>query len=409
MGNKPNPYLVIMENSGETYFFKRVTRYGLDFKKISNGNIVYFEHSRNKYMMMDSNFTIFDSIECGNGYPTDHHELIFNNDGHALIMSYDPVKIDMSQMVSNGNPRATVIGLVIQALDEDKNVFFQWRSWDHVQITDATHEDLTSPTVDYIHGNSIEPDWDGNLIISSRHFDEITKIDRITGNIIWRLGGKNNEFTFLNDTIPFSHQHDARRVAPGRITIFDNGNFRNGIPYSRVIEYELDEVNKTANLVWEFDHDKEIFGFAMGNAQRLPNGNTVVGWGTGYPNVTEVDANGNIVFEMVMPDTLWTYRAFKFTFNQPDESIPDKYTLSQNYPNPFNPNTNISFTIPEQGLVTLNIYDILRRVIAQLVISNFNLGNYNISWNASNFSSGIYFYTLEGGNFIETKKMVLIR
>lgn len=406
---RPLPHIIISENSGDPVFYKKVNRYAVDFKKVSTNRLVYFDVEFSKYIVMDTNYNVIDSFKCGNGYPTDQHELVFDKNGHALLMSYDPVRLDMSSVIPGGDSNATVTGLVIQELDLDKNVIFQWRSWDHIEITDATHEDLLSDRIDYIHGNSIEPDLDGNLIISSRHLDEVTKINRATGNIMWRLGGENNEFTFLNDTIPFSHQHDARRVAPGRITIFDNGNFRNGFPYSRVIEYELDEVNKTAKLVWEFNHNKEIFGFAMGNAHRLPNGNTVIGWGTGYPNITEVDPNGNIVFEMVMPDTLWTYRAFKFTINQPDVQIPDDFTLSQNYPNPFNPITNINFDIINQGLVTLKVYDILGREIAQLVNENLNPGSYNILWNAGNFSSGIYFYTLTSGDFIDTKKLVLVR
>ncbi|HLT23747.1 MAG TPA: arylsulfotransferase family protein, partial [Ignavibacteria bacterium] len=278
----------------------------------------------------------------------------------------------------------------------------------HFEITDGLHENLTLPKIDYSHGNSIEPDWDGNLLISSRHMDEITKINRTTGDIIWRFGGLNNEFTFLNDTRGFTYQHDARRVAPRRITLFDNGNHHSP-PYSRVVEYELDEVNKTAELVWEFDHNKEIFGFAMGNAQRLPNGNTVIGWGTGYPSITEVDPNGNIVFEMAQEDSSWTYRALRYDFRQPDNEIPEEFNLSQNYPNPFNPATNISFDIPSASNVVLEIYDILGRKVDELVNTNLTAGDYNILWNAENLSSGVYFYTLRTENFRETKKMVLLR
>ena len=79
-----------------------------------------------------------------------------------------------------------VVGLIIEEQDENKNVVFQWRSWDHFKITDATYDiDLTDSVVDYVHGNAIEVDDDGNLLISSRHMDEVTKIDRQTGEIIW--------------------------------------------------------------------------------------------------------------------------------------------------------------------------------------------------------------------------------
>src|SRR5690606_9305892 len=96
------------------------------------------------------------------GYLTDLHELIIE-DGHAFLMSYDYQYYPMDTVVQGGDPNAVVIGIVLQELDENKNLVFQWRSWDHYKITDATYDiDL----------------------------DEITKINRQTGEIIWRLGGE---------------------------------------------------------------------------------------------------------------------------------------------------------------------------------------------------------------------------
>ncbi|MBL7127880.1 MAG: T9SS type A sorting domain-containing protein [Ignavibacteria bacterium] len=85
--------------------------------------------------------------------------------------------------------------------------------------------------------------------------------------------------------------------------------------------------------------------------------------------------------------------------------------LYQNYPNPFNPTTNIKFEIPKDynGLVTLNIYDITGREIAKLVNQNLTTGQYNVSWNANNFATGIYFYKLDAGDFSEVKRMILIK
>ncbi len=90
-------------------------------------------------------------------------------------------------------------------------------------------------------------------------------------------------------------------------------------------------------------------------------------------------------------------------------NIPHSFILQQNYPNPFNPTTNISFSIPANTFVTLKIYDVLGREITTLVNDILSAGNYTNSFNAENLSSGIYFYKLEAGGFIQTKKMVLIR
>jgi len=97
--------------------------------------------------------------------------------------------------------------LVIQEVDTYGTVYFQWRSWDHFLITDATDDiNLLAANIDYVHGNAFEFDLDGNLLISSRHLDEITKINYETGDVIYRFGllSKNNEFIINNDPIGFS-------------------------------------------------------------------------------------------------------------------------------------------------------------------------------------------------------------
>ena len=89
--------------------------------------------------------------------------------------------------------------------------------------------------------------------------------------------------------------------------------------------------------------------------------------------------------------------------------IPGEYQLSQNYPNPFNPTTKINFSIPTNGLVTLKIYDILGKEVANLVNENLEAGNYIVNFEAARLSSGVYFYQLKANDFVEVKKMNLIK
>jgi endo-1,3(4)-beta-glucanase len=89
--------------------------------------------------------------------------------------------------------------------------------------------------------------------------------------------------------------------------------------------------------------------------------------------------------------------------------VPDKYELHQNYPNPFNPNTFINFSIPKKSFVKITVYDMLGKEISKLVQSEMDAGSYKYEFNASRLSSGVYFYTLEAGSFIESKKMMLIK
>lgn len=302
-------YLMILENDGTPYFYRQIDGVGLDFKMQPDGRLTYFNSTPDAFYAMDARYAVVDSFRCGNGYSTDNHDLRLLPDGHALLMSYDPQPVDLSAV--GGQPNAIVIGLIIQELDRDRNVVFQWRSWDHFQVTDMVSHSIESPLVDYVHGNSIDVDRDGNLILSSRHMNEVTKISRTTGAILWRLGGKHNQFRFLNEPLAFAHQHDVRVLPDGHLTMFDNGNFR--VPqFSRAVEYAIDETNRTATLVWQYRLNPDVFGVAFGSVQRLPNGNTLIGWGATRPTLTEVTPQGQIVSRMSFDSGVATYRAFRF-------------------------------------------------------------------------------------------------
>ncbi len=346
VNNTSVPYLMILDNSGTPVFYRKMNGNCLDFKVQPNGILTYWDTSIAHFIALDSSYQVVDSFKCGNGYSTDLHELRILPNGHALLLSFDPEPVDMSQVVPGGNPSATVIGLIIQELDREKNVVFQWRSWDHFQITDATHEDLLASTVDYVHGNALELDNDGNIFLSCRHMDEITKINRETGEIMWRMGGKNNQFTFINDPIRFSHQHAIRRLPNGNITLFDNGNFHSP-SFSRAVEYQLDEQNKTVTLVWQFRNSPDNYGFATGYVQRLDNGNTLIGWGLSNPTLTEVRPDGSKAFELDLPAGNYSYRAFRFPWK---ETAP-LASVTQ----PVNQIGSVNFDVPESGTaVTMN-------------------------------------------------------
>ncbi|MCB0722147.1 MAG: T9SS type A sorting domain-containing protein [Ignavibacteriae bacterium] len=92
-----------------------------------------------------------------------------------------------------------------------------------------------------------------------------------------------------------------------------------------------------------------------------------------------------------------------------NSQIPDQFALQQNYPNPFNPSTSIAYSIPQQSFVTLKVYDMLGREVASLVNELKQAGNYNVQLNASDLSSGVYYYRIKAGDFVETRRMVLMK
>lgn len=95
--------------------------------------------------------------------------------------------------------------------------------------------------------------------------------------------------------------------------------------------------------------------------------------------------------------------------NTTNGEVPERYALGQNYPNPFNPSTQITYSLPQQSHVVLKLYDVLGRETATLVNERQQAGNYTVQWNAEGVPSGVYFYRIVAGNFVQTREMILIR
>ncbi|NIS54050.1 MAG: hypothetical protein GWN94_23620 [Phycisphaerae bacterium] len=322
-------YFVMLDNAGTVIFYSQTQSLG---RLMCNGLFKYrtpIPGMRKKVIwhLQDENFNDVDTFKAGNGYYADGHDFQVLPNGHVLILIYDNHIIDMSQIVEGGHPAASVGGAVIQELDVNKNVIFQWRSIDYIPITDS-YRNIKRSRFGYIHVNSVELDeTDGNIILCCRETSEAIKISRVTGEVIWRMTGKQNEFTFINEhpenaPLYFRVAHDIRRHANGHLTIFDNGNdmqIGGGRTYSRVVEYDLDEVNKTATMVWEYRNDPDYLALHGGACIRLPNGNTIIHWGGATedgeaPLMQEVDPNENSLFEIwpAQEDVLVEYPAGLF-------------------------------------------------------------------------------------------------
>jgi hypothetical protein len=312
MPSKQPGYLIMVDNYGTPVYYRYFNKVLNSFGVQSNGLLSFMGRSASGAMfyIMDSTFTIIDSVKTKAPYPkTDPHDFLALRNGHFVFLANDARTMDMSAY--GGKTNATVTGCVIQEQDENKNVVFNWNTWDHFQIEDS-YADLTVSQVDLIHHNSIEVDEEGNFFLISRSLNEVTKIDRLTGNIIWRLGGKNNQFTFTDPTSIFSMPHDFRKLPDGNFTIFDNGNERDPA-YSRALEYSIDQTGKVVDLVWSFDADKKIYADNSGSTTKLQTGNTVIGYGynVSNPAILEVHPDRSIAFRLELPDSTTSYRAFK--------------------------------------------------------------------------------------------------
>ncbi len=406
--NSVAPSLLIQDNLGSIVFQRTMPRPCFDFKLQPDGRMSYFDSTPGKFMLMNSAYVVVDSVACGNGYATDAHELRVLPNGHYLLLGIDPQVVDMSAIVPGGNPAAMVAGNVIQELDENKNVVFEWRTFDHFQITDATHEDLTAATIDDVHANALDMDTDGNILMSSRHLDEITKIDHATGDIVWRMGGKNNQFSLFNDTMWFSHQHAIRRIANGHVTLFDNGNFHTP-PYSRALEYSLDEQNKVATCVWKYDA-YPAYGFAMGYVQRLADGSTLVSLGAGDPDAIQVSADGSGSSVLHLPAGEMSYRILHQGYQPvsvPGDGSPVAFALSAAVPNPSHGTTSFFVTLSRPSPVALQVFDVNgRRVLARRDDTLHGAGVARLSVDLSGVPAGVYFARVATNAGTATRRLV---
>ncbi|NQT26833.1 aryl-sulfate sulfotransferase, partial [candidate division KSB1 bacterium] len=310
-------YIAILQNDGTPYYYLRSGDFLMDFKVQPNGmlsrnvdNNITHEHY---FLTMDSNFNVADTFSASPGYVTDHHEFQLLPNGHGLLIARDTQYIDLSDKVDGGRSNVQIIGHNIQELDENNELVWLWRCWDHYDVEDAIHENLTGSSIDFTHINSVAMDYDSNLVISSRNQSECAKINWKTGDFIWRMGGVNNEFDFI-DTDMNSYQHMFRPVSnkPNHYTVFDNGNTHDP-RYTRAVEFRVDTVQMIVEKVWEYRANPDFRVDWLGSVQRLPNENTLICWGGhSMPFATEVNSTGDLLYQAIAGINIASYRSYRF-------------------------------------------------------------------------------------------------
>ena len=275
------------------------------------------------YVIYDTSYRPIAEVRPGNGLVGDVHEFLLTSRDTALMTIYHRKHVDLTSI---GGPKGGLIwdGIVQEVDIPTGRVLFEWHSYPAIGVTESYSKPPKKQLgtkafpYDYIHINSIAEEPSGNLLISGRNTHAVYEVNRRTGKVLWRLGGKKSDYR-LGPGVKFAWQHDARRRPDGTITIFDNGAAPPVEKFTRVLVLRIDQRQKRATLVRSYRHPKRLLSPFEGNAQFLPNGHVFVGWG-GWPYISELDRNGRVLFDAYFGhgkkpgEDADTYRAYRFAW-----------------------------------------------------------------------------------------------
>lgn len=271
--------------------------------------LVPIGYGQGEGVIVDDSYSEIGRVRAANGRRVDMHEFRLTPEGTALFTCYPEIRqADLSEI--GGSRDGRVVESIIQEIDlQSGRLVMEWRSLEHIPVSESYRP--PHDPYDYLHANSIDVAADGNLLVSGRHTWTIYKLDRRTGEVIWRLGGKRSDYSLTRDA-RFTWQHDARRVDDRTITVFDNGfdGKTKSESQSRGVVLDVDSTRRTVRLRRAYLHPEALLADAMGSVEVLPDGHILVGWGS-KPYATEFTADGELVADVRLPRGLQSYRAFR--------------------------------------------------------------------------------------------------
>ena len=261
-------------------------------------------------VIADRSYRTLATVRAGNGQTADLHEFLLTPRGTALITIYSRARRDLRP--HGGGANAQVTEGIVQEIDVDTGrVLLEWHSLDHVDLAESVEKLPEDPKAswDYFHINSVVEDGEDHLLISARNTSSVYRIERESGKVDWRLGGKRSDFA-MGEGTEFGLQHDARRIGPGVVQLFDNVGDGSDDAISKVKLLRVDTARRRATLVREVDQPDGMRAQTQGNAHPQPDGGLMAGWGsTGA--FSSFDAAGRLQFDAHLPAEYDTYRAYR--------------------------------------------------------------------------------------------------
>jgi len=270
------------------------------------GRVLSLGFGQGEDFVLNSSYETVATVRAGNGLKADVHDFQIAPDDVAYITAYNPIRCNLAS--ARGPRNGVILDPVVQAIDMRTGlVRWEWHSLDHVNVNESETSPPKGFPWDWFHLNSIDPESDGDLLISARNTWAAYQLQGGTGQILWRLGGLDS--SFQKGPTDTAWQHDARMLPGGEITLFDDGS--PGEPQSRAIRVAIDLKTHQARLVSVYTHPSPpLLAASQGNMQTLADGNAVVGYG-GVPEISEYAKDGSLVFDAHLSYDLIFYRAFR--------------------------------------------------------------------------------------------------
>jgi hypothetical protein len=275
-------------------------------------------------VIYNSSYQQIATVQAANGLSADLHEFEITRANTALITAYYPVYWNASSI--HGPSRQITLDGVVQEIDIKTGLLlYQWDSLDHVPLS-ASYAALpgrsTRNPFDYFHVNSIDVDRDGTLIVSARNTWAAYKLSHQTGAVYWTLGGKQSSFKMGRGT-QFAFQHDVRVRSNHDwfVTIFDDGGGPPQLHPSRGLKLFLDVKHHTARKVSQASNTPALPAYVEGNDQQLPNGDSLIGWGS-EPYFSEFSPSGRQIFTGRFVDNNASYRVYRLPWSGTPQQPP---------------------------------------------------------------------------------------
>lgn len=319
-GSNPSPgyvvfaaglYGVVIDNTGRVVWYHRFPNgLGLSFAPQPNGRYTARLVTPNpadteRWVEIDPLGNATRTLGCVNDLQARFHDVLVEPDGGYWLMCDEIRTMDLTSF--DGVADARVIGTAVQHISPSGALSFHWSPFDHFEITDVDYRERSDTIVNWTHGNAVDLDTDGNLLVSFRNLNEITKINVATGEVIWRLGGRRNQFRFVDTAMPaFAQQHSVRVDGAGSFVLLDNV----GNPSASGAErYAIDEKAMTARLVRSYTASPQVVTQIGGSTQPLSGGRTLVSFGTAG-RVEEYDNTGAVMWR-ILGNAGYVFRAVR--------------------------------------------------------------------------------------------------